>query len=394
MIKRLVLHIGDPKTGTSSIQSAMQQGACRCGDVTILPQRELNAVGLGKALCCAEEAPEACAAQLGRLARWARSSDADIGLVSSEFLAEVQPEVLKRALEAYLPELAAEARVLAYVRPHCARFVSAYGQRVKTGAAGGSPKQLAQRLINNEFLSYLPRFQAWEESFGDHFTLRPFVRSELRGGDIVQDFFDQVLEGRPFELAGSFHVNEALAVEEMAALRFVQKVFQAHELDRSLRHQLGAAISDALGQLAGRYTRRLTLTQRDAQRILAAYAPDAQAMDAHFFDKPVMETAMRKAVAAASPTFPKVKAELYFEAERLEQLRALAAEVSALLKTRPSAWMLDRLSQEGQVDETLATRFERLRNKRHIAKVWALVGALAGLMLPPAHQRQPHELTG
>lgn len=382
MIKKLLIHIGDPKTGTSSIQAALQAGACHCPSVTIWPQKELNAVGLGKSLAPSTGNTHARTAQFKRLARWARQSDADIGVVSSEFFESVAPQDLRAALEEFLPDLAKDVRILAYVRPHCGRFVSAYGQRVKTGAFTGPPKQLAKKLIENEFLRYLPRFLAWEACFGANFTLRPFVRSALFRGDIVEDFFNQVLAGASFELSGAFHVNEALAVEEMAALRHLHVRLKEHALDRSLRHQVGSAVSDALSGLTGRFERRLQLTERDSTEIARTYGSDARAMDEHFFGAPVLQEAMQQAAAEATAKFPNVKPEAYFSEVRLTRIHKTADSLSVLLKERPNDWMLDRLFQEGQLEDTLATRLVRKMQDKKIAQVWALVAELAQLMLP------------
>lgn len=382
MIKRLLIHIGDPKTGTSSIQAALQAGACHCASVTIWPQKELNAVGLGKSLAPKSGNPHDRVAQFSRLARWARQSDADIGVVSSEFFERVAPQDLRSALEEFVPELAQDVRILAYVRPHCGRFVSAYGQRIKTGAFTGPPKQLAKKLIENEFLSYLPRFKAWEACFGANFTLRPFVRSALFRGDIVEDFFNVVLEGAAFELSGAFRINEALAVEEMAALRHLHVRLIEQSLDRSLRHQVGSAVSDALSGLNGRFERRLELTARDASEIVKKFGSDARAMDDHFFGAPVLQEAMQQAAAQATGTFPNVKPEVYFSEGRLARIQRAADALSVILKERPKDWMQDRLVQEGQFEDTLATKLVRKLQDKHIAQVWALVAELAELMLP------------
>ena len=75
--------------------------------------------------------------------------------------------MLKATIEAYMPEMLADARFIAYVRPHADRFPSSYAERVKAGHFYGTLTGLHTMLHKRKAFYYAPRFLKWREVFGE-----------------------------------------------------------------------------------------------------------------------------------------------------------------------------------------------------------------------------------
>lgn len=378
MIKSLVFHIGDPKSGSTAIQEAMQKRVCHCDTVTIVPQEELNASALAYSLIPRRN-PENYDSAFGRKRQWAQENDADLGIISAEFFSGVKPKALVRALEEYLPEHAGTARIVAYVRPHASRLLSGYAQQVKAGAYTGNLGSFIAQALKVPKLRYAGRFERWRTVFGDRFTLRPFVREEMRDGDVVADFFHVALQGAPFTLEPVTNSNESLTLDETAAMRLVQSVLTDRQVPAFLRLSVGGAIGRALGPLPNRSDRKLRLDRAGTGKIAALYRDDAQRLDAAFFTSRPMERALDEAVEKAAPALEPVAADRYFPAAEIDRLRTVSADLARLLKEAPQAWRRSYMAQIGQIPQEEAEAMPPAQ-ARTAQAAWEALHALVGIM--------------
>ncbi|TDK50893.1 hypothetical protein [Antarcticimicrobium luteum] len=386
MIKTLVFHIGDPKNGSSSIQKAMQARACRSKGVRYVSQPELNASALANAINPNKGTPEKRLTRRRKLfsekAEWARTNDADLGLISAEFFSSVPPKALIKALDEFMPQYTDTARIIAYVRPHAGRALSGYAQRVKTGTELGTLDQSIAGQRERRMLKYAPRFLRWHEAFGDRFTLRPFLREEMRDGDVVSDFFHTALQGAPFSLEAIPSTNESLALEEVAAMRRVQGRLVADEVPDFLRLSLGGAIGRALAGQPRRYRTRIVLSRAHAQALHALFLEDAQQLDQVFFGRSLMVAALEEAVGTGAAEGQSLEPLDYYSEAQLQRMEDIAGEIAALVKAEPRGWRLEYQRRTGQRQDRIEDQKKPQVLRQNAARVWTLLDELVRELAP------------
>ncbi len=339
---RLIIHIGDPKTGTTSIQQALQEGNVQCDTRRILPWESHNAVSVADSLKPnrGKKATPAPGARFSKVARWITASDADIAVLSSEFFSSVRPRALDQALREHVPQHAGTARVISYVRPHASRFLAAYVQRTKTGRFFGDFDSFMDETQKTDMFRYADRFGRWNRVFGNRFTLKPFIRSELRDGDIVRDFFAGILDDEPFSVSGTVEVNVAVHLRALAGIRHVQRLFKEHGIEDRERGFLGRAIANHFlprGRMDGDRPR---LDRATAKRLISTYSEDARQLDEAFFDRPLMQEELAASADKAGGDPIDLASPRYFSASQRNDLDRLGAELVELFRTRSSQpWM-------------------------------------------------------
>jgi hypothetical protein len=345
MVKEIVIHLGDCKTGTTSIQAVLAAGAWELpggdagGDI-VYPAR-FNHIPLAKTLSVGDEKKF----QTKRFAKVCRAfdeSDATHGVISAEHFEFVDPALLKAAIEQHLPDYADRVRLVAYVRPHADRLVSTFAERSKKGSFMKSLEAMHDKLIADGLLFYTPRFEKWRAAFGDRFTLRPFVRDQLYQGDVVQDFFRHVVGGDGFTITRPSDQNNSLSVEDIAMMRALHRHLRKLGGDyRQLQHAFGWYMSDLLGAVPypGGGTRpRLHKTLAD--QVVEVYREDAAALDAMFFEGTTMADALAAAPSKAVKKPQSFQARSHFAAPALRQIEVWAQLLHRMMAADPAhfAW--------------------------------------------------------
>jgi len=292
MVKEIVFHLGNRKTGSTSIQDALAQKAVHSPETSIFYPARANNLTLAKTLSPYHSIKKR-QERFQMLARRIDRSDADIAVVSAEFFEEVDPQVLQEVIDQYLPQYRDNIRLIAYVRPHAERVLSNFAEQTKLGQFFGPLERFHQQIAKQKTLFYTPKFEAWRRVFGDAFELRPFIRDRLHNGDVVDDFIDYVLQGAHYTLQSLIRSNSSLSVEYLSMVREFQRILHENGAPTKLKIALGKYLGRQLATYPVETHRKLRLHKRAAQNIIETYQQDAAALDAEFFpqDHP-MEAAL------------------------------------------------------------------------------------------------------
>lgn len=351
MVGEIVFHLGDCKTGTTSVQGTLASGdwTTRSGDI-VYPAR-VNHIPLAKTLSVPAEKPKE-ATRFAAVRRAFAQSDAAHGVISAEHFEFVDPEEVARAIETHLSDYAGRIRLIAYVRPHADRLVSTFAERAKKGLFMGSLEDMHDELVASRLLFYTPRFQRWRTLFGEAFTLRPFLRDRLWREDVVQDFFKFVMGGDGFEITRPTTRNESLSVEDIAMMRaihtMIRKRYSGPQV-RQAQRAFGWYMADLLGQTPLKDGTKPRLHRDLAARVVETYAEDAAALDAAFFDGAPMSRALAAAPDKAVERPQSFVAKDHFSPAERRQFRVWTKLLMRVMAAGPDhfAWAVRPPEQRG-----------------------------------------------
>jgi hypothetical protein len=336
----LVFHLGDRKTGSTSIQTTLAAGEWNCATVNLLyPQAErVNHTLLSKSLT-EKHAKAQRAPRFREVAAEIAAKSPDVAVISSENFENADPVILLRTLEKFMPEHAGTARCIAYVRPHADRIASSFAEQVKQGHFLGTMAELHQRVLKNARLFYAPRFHKWRTVFGKRFELRPMIREQLLRQDVVADFLSYVLKGAEFEVTSPARSNESLSLEDLAIMRELQKRIGLGKANASpLQISTGWALARQMNALPAEKSTKPRMHRELALAVQAAYQADAAALDAEFFAGTPMTDSLNAAVERSVETEQSVRAEDLFTAGEMRLIGLWGAQMAEMLQADPEKW--------------------------------------------------------
>jgi len=225
---KIILHIGMPKTGTSSIQSTFYH--LRAADPIFLPIEGPNHGPMYILLFEDEDRLESFLRfQLtglkkdallqrrhdvqAKLDNWFSDNRPARVMISGERMSSPGDAHILSRFAAYLNRIGGDVEVIGYVRPPMSYIQSAYQQRLK-----GRP-DLHTRF---EGPRYRDRFEKFDDIFGrGKVTLKPFTRDRLYQGDVVLDIAHEIgVSLNPDQIRRS---NESLSAAAVAFL-YLQRI--------------------------------------------------------------------------------------------------------------------------------------------------------------------------
>lgn len=319
MADRLVVHIGDFKTGSTSIQRSLAQMRQQPGAQVFYPGQAPSHARLVRVIRSGR-AGKGTQQRFRRLARDITRAPAPVAVLSAEHFQMVSPADLAAWLDRWLPDLAAEAQIICYVRPHAEFLISTWAEQTKLGVNHATLESFVPRFLGARAMTYHARFSAWQACFGARFSLRPMIRATLQNGDAVQDFFGQLDLPDLILPQVSPQSNTSLPFEDVEFLRRFHRVLRnsaRHRMKPQARNQLGNRLQAALQTSPLQQAHKITLTPAELDQVRGQCLADAQAMDAQFFDGSPLATALSGADRLVAP-----RPDLH-RAVRLRHLRAL-----------------------------------------------------------------------
>lgn len=335
MSAELFCHLGDFRTGSTAIQTALSGQAEAFG---LYWPEGANHVALAQSLKDDAE----------REHHWSGLARAMEGrrrtVISAEHFEFADPDLLARALEAYLPGIS--VRLVAYVRPHGQALLARYAESVKIGNFDGTPRDYIDWHQTRWRLSYATRFGRWRATFGDRFSLVLYDRAAFPGGSVVRDFLGRVTGTDP----GEVPVPQGNPTPGLADLAFARAFHHAigdlPEEARSARWTVGRHLGRLMAALP-RPDIPLVADRALATRIAQRFGEDARSLDAAFFAPATpMADALGRLLREA-PDLPQSFDPADHLGEDALRLAALWGQMIGEGLRRPGgAQMLDRLYHE------------------------------------------------
>lgn len=307
---RLVIHIGDCKSGSTAIQSVLQKGSYASDIPLRYPEAgrrgALNHHRLSNSLFM----PQAKAWQAkawGALADEV-SDGPDVAVISSERFEFVDPNALRAALTQYFGDQQPDLHIIAYVRPHMDRVVSGYVQNVKQGIFDGDLDSFVEQMADDGRFHFAPRLARWASVFDTaKLDIRPMIRAQLDGDCVVHDALNCIVEplGGTAQVTEIPNANKSLSAPALDIVRQLwHLVGQGHDPQKNPKAAVLAQFTHHLEEADPYATQPVILSRSQAQRVHDIYADDARQCDTKVFGRPVMVPALTAAMRQAPPQVP------------------------------------------------------------------------------------------
>jgi hypothetical protein len=334
---KLIVHVGDHKAGSTSIQNGLARGIVRLKHGTLSYPLLADKVGhnhLGRVLEAEgvkrfslkrkPSNPEGFA----KVAQIAREARPDVTVLSAEDFEGVAPAKLHAVLNKHFPVEPGALTLVAYLRPHPGRVISGLAERIKIGWAKNDPWEgisLSARLK----LRYAPRVAAWRKEFSQAYIPRPMIREALVGGSLLDDLFATALGPGQVEVREDRRANESLGVEDLMRLHVIHGALP--QLSKWQHHGLGWALADHLAAAAAPDTpgTPLRIHKALAEDLFKGLGGDARKIDAEVCGgQPLFTREFERVLDTALPERMSLRPEDWLEPGEIRSLRALAALIA------------------------------------------------------------------
>lgn len=302
---KALIHIGTPKSGTTSIQSFLRlnqqrliaQGfRCEPFDPTNLAQMELATVGVIRAGDTVKEANKRHALGVGDrdtqvayvnryeemlregVNKWGEETYLASGEQVHSWLSS--PERIT-ALDQFLGQFFDEVRYVVYYRPQEEFMLSTYSERIKRGEMISFEHHFNQRLRK---MNYWRKVEMWTGIVGkDRFVPRLMTKDALQGGDLLDDFCAVAgIDRAPLETPP--RMNLSLSAEEMALHLRLGRLVSARKASGA-PNPLFRTLFRAARVVLPRPGSKMTLTDDQRRQIREANAASNDKLRAAYFPR-------------------------------------------------------------------------------------------------------------
>ncbi len=275
MAMRALIHIGMPKTGSTSIQDTLYQRDL--GQYLYMPWEGANHGQLVVLLFDEDARNDRMNKRRGytageveqRRAQWTqkfnqacKSASHSHILISAEVLSSPRRHSIITSLAKTLEQRGIQAEVLAYIRQPVSFMQSAFQQRVKA--------ERAKFHIGPLWPKYRLRFEHIDDLFGrSNVTLVPFVKDKLLHGNVVLDFAGRL--GIELDAADIVHANESLSVRALALLYIQRQLGHGYVSGSNDAVMAYKMFRLALGEIGGE---KLSFPRSMLEPVIEANRPD------------------------------------------------------------------------------------------------------------------------
>lgn len=217
MHRKLYIHIGNHKTGTTSIQRALKE------NVTLLKKHDISLFHAGEFLTLNRKQCKSIVCMniknVNLLALKLSKLPTNNILISNESFAWIFEKKVLEELHNALNEYFKEIKIIVYLRRQDEQAVSHHQEASKSGKNpemllyGTEPYAIPTYANQHDYyLDYHKRISLWADVFGDdNMIVRVFEKSHLKDNDAVSDFFSILNLPKPKQSIYRLNESNSLA---------------------------------------------------------------------------------------------------------------------------------------------------------------------------------------
>ncbi|KGR90093.1 hypothetical protein CD30_13600 [Ureibacillus massiliensis 4400831 = CIP 108448 = CCUG 49529] len=211
MKKKLIIHIGTPKTGTTSIQNTLYASRLSFMDYGLYYPKFLPHDHIYGFTSLFKDDPENLiffrqkdlkSDQMNEKQtlyknNWIKEFETFQGhcfIISAEKLSELTIDEVRK-VKNFVEQYFEEIEIIVYVRPFNALIPSAIQESIKGGFVSSSFEDLFRLCMNdkNHWIFYSNSIKSWINIFGrESVTVRPFNKKAFKNNDLIDDFLETI----------------------------------------------------------------------------------------------------------------------------------------------------------------------------------------------------------
>ena len=199
-MKKVILHIGRHKSGTSSLQQFLVHNESALAKRGYSYPTALRRP-IAHHLLARHYHPKMNEPLSQEVLQdfWTEVDAAENIIISSEAFQNIDPKKMQKDFENY------DLEIVVYIREQIGYFLSAYSQAIKARKVTWTMHEYEEKVFNATYINFLKR---WEEAFPNaKLNVRVFSKKSLINGDIIEDFLvssgictlDEIKSFTPFE---------------------------------------------------------------------------------------------------------------------------------------------------------------------------------------------------
>ncbi len=290
-MKKLYLHIGTEKTGTTTLQEVLFQnkeslkneGFHFLQSAGVRNNRKIPAYCMDDdnyddffkdlRIDSLEKKNQFRAAFLSQLTKEIQGLPVDIHsvIISSEHLHSRTRTIEEiRNVKALLSNFFSEIKVICYVREQAATAVSLYSTDIKCGDSPSLKEVLSDCHPNNVYYNYYEMLSNWSDVFGlENLMVQKFDRCNFRNGDLIDDFLGLIDSTLEKTIDKNIETqNESLTVMGQFLGRAINKALPKYGDNGLLNPMRGKAIQAVYQSFKGKGE---TISVEDYEEIYASF---------------------------------------------------------------------------------------------------------------------------
>ena len=213
--------------------------------------------------------------------------------------------------------------MISYFRPHAARLLASYSERVKKGGFTNSLEEFVDLFDQKRILAYAPRIRRWKNIFGERYEARPMIPSALKANDVVHDFFSFALGDEDFEFREPTRYNESVSLQDLSVFRYIHQRLTELDPQKTMinqRKRFGSHLSMIMAEIPLQKPVKLQLNQSLARKIFDIYSDDAKKIDERYFNAPLMQSALQTSFEKALETPQSLNIQDHFSPETIRMI--------------------------------------------------------------------------